>query len=1018
MDIPLGLRQAIENGDCVLFIGAGVGKHLVSSTGAAPTAKKLAYELAEEFDIDTNENDLAKVAQVVELRTNRETLYRFISKRLSGLEPDSTFQWLFSRRWRAIFTTNYDRSIERSYELLANPPQTPVSLSLTADLTHIENPFQVPIYHLHGSLFLETKPELIITSDDYNLFRSKRNMLFMKLQESFATSTMLYIGYSNQDSNWSLLLTELISELSPRHILTSYRVDPVTDPIDIEILRAKRIETLEGTLGDFVDKAQLLLHATSYDGARINRVRSTIPSDLVATFESSPAAVTRLISSWTYVNQADFATIANLTEFLLGNRPNWSLVGSRKIFPRDIEDEVFDCVIDFVTGTRSRASACIVHAPAGYGITTLLMTIGARIVSEELGKVFMLEQIGTIVEGDIEFACGLFPDQPVIFIVDDAARHGEALTSVMRRLADIGKPALFVLGSRLNEWRQARVKPTAKEFSLDALSDQEIRNLISFLQENNKLGVLQNLTDDMRFNSIKNKNRQDLLVTMREVTEGKSFDAILESEYLGIQNSVAKKLYLIVSGFYQEGVPIRDSLLAEMLDMKLAEMYDTTTDGVEGIVIYDYIDKLNRHYGARTRHSIIARVIWNRCATPGERDEILSKAMNRLNITYKLDSLAFNDLIRSKDVVNSINSFDEKTSFFEEACRKDPLNPYVRQHYARMLQREGKLELALQQITYAIELDDSVRVLYHTEGLILGEMAVSQPNIDVGRRYLYRSEASFRRGIGLSRRDHYSYESLARLYFDWARKVTDADDRTLYLSKAEAVISEGLSNARERDSLWIVSANIEAWLHNEPEQILALEKAVSANPNSIVARYLLGRVYRKTGNPQKALDVLSYVVNNHFREYRSFVEYVLALEAMGTSYSKMIAILDQARIDGLSDPRFIATLGGMNFLNGTTEVADKVFDEVKRRNFTYEEENSIQYRPLDPKNTGSALRVKGKIIRVDRGFSLVDTPDYGRILCHATKYNGLVMTVGLEISFQLVFSPKRVVADSPERLST
>ena len=32
--LPLGLRQALESGDCVLFVGAGVGTHFKNSDGS------------------------------------------------------------------------------------------------------------------------------------------------------------------------------------------------------------------------------------------------------------------------------------------------------------------------------------------------------------------------------------------------------------------------------------------------------------------------------------------------------------------------------------------------------------------------------------------------------------------------------------------------------------------------------------------------------------------------------------------------------------------------------------------------------------------------------------------------------------------------------------------------------------------------------------------------------------------------------------------------------------------------
>jgi hypothetical protein len=51
-DIPLGLRQALEAGECVLFVEAGLGNHLWRAGVHAPDAKTLATELAEHFKID------------------------------------------------------------------------------------------------------------------------------------------------------------------------------------------------------------------------------------------------------------------------------------------------------------------------------------------------------------------------------------------------------------------------------------------------------------------------------------------------------------------------------------------------------------------------------------------------------------------------------------------------------------------------------------------------------------------------------------------------------------------------------------------------------------------------------------------------------------------------------------------------------------------------------------------------------------------------------------------------------
>src|SRR5260370_1170193 len=103
ISLPLGLRQALESGDCVLFVGAGVGTHFKRPDGTtAPDGAALCAELSSHFGIDAKSTDLAKVAQLVEIRKNRRDLEVFIRKALSDLEPDEVFCWLTTFRWRAI----------------------------------------------------------------------------------------------------------------------------------------------------------------------------------------------------------------------------------------------------------------------------------------------------------------------------------------------------------------------------------------------------------------------------------------------------------------------------------------------------------------------------------------------------------------------------------------------------------------------------------------------------------------------------------------------------------------------------------------------------------------------------------------------------------------------------------------------------------------------------------------------------------------------------------------------------
>src|SRR5436305_6235564 len=132
--LPFELRQALESGECVLFVGAGIGRALIATEGKPlPYASELAAEMAAFFGINTEgSSDLTKVSQVVEIRKRgRKELNAFLQKRFTDITPNEDVRWLSTRPWRAIFTTNYDNGIERAYELNPQTIQIPVIATVT-----------------------------------------------------------------------------------------------------------------------------------------------------------------------------------------------------------------------------------------------------------------------------------------------------------------------------------------------------------------------------------------------------------------------------------------------------------------------------------------------------------------------------------------------------------------------------------------------------------------------------------------------------------------------------------------------------------------------------------------------------------------------------------------------------------------------------------------------------------------------------------------------------------------------
>ncbi|MGB6065636.1 MAG: hypothetical protein WBG50_12575 [Desulfomonilaceae bacterium] len=807
------------------------------------------------------------------------------------------------------------------------------------------------------------------------------------------------------------MIEEISTEFAPAKPPTSYRLAPTTHPLEKEVLKTKGVETIDSSLQDFVQIAQLSVDVNKARPDLLGDV-SGIPADFLDQFRDTPVPVARLLASWQYVNAADFDEKPNLREFLRGDRPNWGLIAAKEYFERDIQELVYNDLLDFATSDSKLPKTEIVLGPAGYGVTTFLMALATQLVRDRAGKVFMLRPGHVPLQGDIEF-CSAISREPVFFFVDNAADYSHALSGSVARLRGLNRSAMFVLGDRLNEWRQIPSSIRAKEYEIEPLSDPEIYRLIDCLRRHGELGVLEPLSEDLRFAAIKRKYKQELLVALREATEGRSFDAILEDEFRGIADDQSRRLYMTVCCFYQHGALARDSILAQLLGLTLTQLYDETRAATEGVVVYECVDDARGLYTARARHRTIAAIVWERCGDRSEQERILRLALGSLNLTYGIDKDAFEHFIRSDRMVDQIRTLDGKIQFFDLACSKDPESPYVRQHYARMLWRESRTELALQQIDEAIRMNDRIRVFYHTKGLILMQLAASVESQEIARRRMAQSEDNFHIGLRMKEDDEYCHVGLAQLYFGWAQRASSDEESAEYLAKAEGIISEGLRKVTVKDALWVESSKIERFLGNESRHVDALRRAVSESPGGVVPRYLLGRAYRKRGDYQAALEVLDPIVKDYPDEFRSFLEYAHTLIALGRTLGEAIAVLRLSTLYGLSDPRFIATLGGLLFLNREFTEADEVFKRGIRSDLPWSELTSIRFFPSSEGDPHQPLRLHGKVADVRAGYALIDTAEFPRLLCPASKFSGVIMERGLTIEIQLGFSARGPLAISP-----
>lgn len=1015
MDIPFPLKQALENGSCVLFIGAGMGYHMLDPEGnTIPDATRLAKMLAEKFDVPTSgDYDLAKISQYVEVKKKgRQELVAFIQGCLAQATPDKYMMWIPSIKWRAIFTTNYDNTIQKAFDLHESPIQNYVTITRSTGIKHFNSDFEVPIFHLHGALFEPNAPDIIVTQHDYVKYRDQRKMMFEQLKYYMAASNVLYIGYSHNDSNWNLIWSDVEEEFYPETPPLSYRVDPYTSEMDIEILKAKNLVTISQKYDDFVIDASMQIAPQTNKELSIEQLETKIPGNLVLKYRENPVSVLRLLSSWEYVNQVNISNInPDVFNYVRGDKPSWSLVFNEYFFKRDIEEEVYYSLLDYATDTKRTIKTCIISGPAGYGTTTLLMSLASRLIKDKAAEVYFHKINSELREGDVFFALSLNSGRSVFFI-DNASDHTLTIRNIVQQARESKKSILLVLGDRVNEWRQAKPSITGDSFEIQPLSDSEVEGLLDFLGKHNELNRLEHLSREHQVAAIQRNYQRELLVAIREATENRNIEAIIEDEYYGIKDEFSRKAYAFVCCFNQHGAMLRVELLARLLEVDVIELFDRIKGYLDGVIVNECINELNGEYALRTRHRLIAGIVWDRCVEASNKELIIHQSLEQMNILHKADKLAFESFIRSERFIDSLRTLESKIQYFEKACKKDPDNPYVRQHFSRMYLRSGVDTTALTIIEDAIKMNGKIRSLYHTKGYILHQMVQNSESEEVGKRRLLQSEEAYYTGLRMNSSDEYCYQGLAQLYLAWAKKVKDEEQRTAYINKAEAVINDGLKKVRNKEGLWIESANIDSFIRDNLARIRSLETAVANAPRSIISRYLLAKAYNLNNQYDKSIEILSTLVRENPDEYRPSIEYAYTIIKSGGSVENAIAVLSQSTLYGYSDPLFVATFGGLLFLNKEFTKAEDVFNETQKREFS-----NARIILFDPESRlGKKVEYVATVRYVGDRYSYISIPGFPDIFCPSSKYHGLILKRDMQVRVTIAFTPLRPVIKTVEAL--
>ena len=244
-EIPEPLIQAVRRREVILFAGGGISQNL-----GLPDFRTLIQYLAEQLGMSSDGlslNDYPVIAEAYvqssgklgALRSWMDTTWHPSTTEVAHSDVHNL---IVDLDFSTIYTTNYDRWLEKAYEARAKSYR---KITNVGDLTHpLDGATEV--IKFHGDF--EDDASLVLTEANYFRRMSFETPLDIRLRADSLARPLLFVGYSMHDMNTRYLLFRLqelwqSSDCVGRRPV-SYVLMTQSQPAQETVLRSRGVEPL------------------------------------------------------------------------------------------------------------------------------------------------------------------------------------------------------------------------------------------------------------------------------------------------------------------------------------------------------------------------------------------------------------------------------------------------------------------------------------------------------------------------------------------------------------------------------------------------------------------------------------------------------------------------------------------------------------------------------------------------------------------------------------------------------
>lgn len=631
------LRTVLESGSAGLVLGAGA-----SLSSGGPTWEGLLEAIRREFPraplgSASHPFDIGDlVCETPEY--GRADLVSFVRTQFQDLTPSNAYQQLPRVKWGAIFTTNYDDLVEQAYRSRGRVQDLQAWHLEEGTFNALPREAQLSLFYLMGSIhrrFNQDGSPVVSWGDFYSTLPIREGMLELVKSVLFNGGKFIYVGYSFDDFLFLRVLETVLGQLGRTDTNYGFALmgpAPGLKGAFLNRLQSRKIIPVQGTFEEFAELLDEIATAKVESASR-----TAIPSPArgrtlrVAGQELQlPPETISVLNEYFEVLSEEILDDAGHAHgqggqspkaFLEGADLGWQPYTQGWAFKRDAYSTLLGSVsATLESGDPSRNEVVLVHGPAGLGKSVLMRQLAHDLYRSKgvpvlvarpawrsrpdprlLDRFFLeLHEAGLADKGGPGTA----------IVVDQAELIENSLPHrILRYLATRGRPVVFVLFARTNEYFR-RTDASSQQQDLneveisDSLSEGEAGRLVKHLAG---LGIWDTprITAESFWKEYAEKHLgssffevlYELIEPSREPLKNH-----IQSEYYNL-SPVAQTAYRYIAGMHQYGLMLKMEVLMRLLDLPFQQFRSDVIQGDAQKVLLSESQgsDLNIHFRGRTR---------------------------------------------------------------------------------------------------------------------------------------------------------------------------------------------------------------------------------------------------------------------------------------------------------------------------------------------------------------------------------------------------------------------------------